>query len=260
MAQAGMIVHKTGRRPVSVTRIRIATLVVLLAAYEIVSASGLVFQGAMPSLVSIARALVSICLDPGFYPNLMRTAEEVVAGVVIGSALGIVCGFVLGVSPLWAAIIDPWVRNLAPTPKIVFLPILLLIFGIDAGSKTAMAALSAFFPVVVATYGGMRQVPPILLKVVRSYNAGVLQRVRTVYLPSLSAPVLGSLRLAVGVGFIGALLAEVKMSNQGLGYLVMQDFNRFDTPQMYAVLLIVFALAMLANGAMGAVARRFGVR
>ncbi len=263
MAEASLTlagVARAGGRLGAVAWIRLATLLALLGGYEAVSASGLVFQGAMPGLPSIAGALVRILADPGFYPNLLRTVQEAAGGVLIGGSLGVACGLAFGMSRLLAAVLDPWVRCLAPAPKIVFLPILMLMFGIDAGPKTAMAALSAFFPVVVATYGGMRQVRPILLRVTRSYNATVLQTVRTVYLPSTLIPVLGSLRLAVGVALIGALLAEVKMSNRGLGFLIIQEYNAFRTPTMYALLIIVFVLAMLANMGVRTVARRFGVR
>ena len=122
-----------------------------------------------------------------------------------------------------------------------------------------MAAISSFFPVAVATFGGMREVRRILVQVVRSFDASTLQLVRIVYLPSIVVPLLGSLRLAVGVALIGALLAEVKMSNKGLGYLIIQDYNAFRTAEMYALLLLVFALALIINAVLRAIGRRYGV-
>lgn len=262
MAEAGLTLRAPPRgfRLEPVTRIRVATAMLLLALYEAVSASGLVFKGAMPGLAPIAAALLRTLGDPGFYPHLLRTAEEAGLGVLIGGLLGAACGIAFGMSRFLAQMLDPWVRALAPAPKIVFLPVLMLAFGIDAGPKIAMAAISAFFPVVVATFGGMRQVRPILVRAARSYNASPLQVIRVVYLPSILIPLMGGLRLAVGVALIGALLAEVKMSNMGLGYLIIQDFNAFRTADMYALLLIVFALALLANAALRALAARFGAR
>lgn len=241
-------------------RIRIVTAVILLLVYQLISASGLVYQGAMPGLPAIAAAIVNTLADPGFYPHLLRTVQEAVVGMVIGASLGAACGIFFGTSKFAAEVFDPWVRALAPAPKIVFLPVLMLSFGIDAGSKTAMAAISAFFPVVVATFGGMRQVRPILVRAIRAYNASNAQVIRMVYLPSILAPLMGSLRLAVGVALIGALLAEVKMSNMGLGYLIIQDFNAFRTADMYALLILVFALALLANTGLRALGARFGAR
>lgn len=259
MAAAGLslIARSRVRGGLTVGWVRALTLAAMLAAYQTVSASGLIYAGAMPGLPAIAAALVKTLADPGFYPHLGRTAYEAGVGVVIGGTLGIAFGIAFGVSGFAAAMLDPWVRALAPAPKIVFLPILMLAFGIDAGPKVAMAAISAFFPVVVATYGGMREVRPILVRVAQSFDASLWQVVRLIYIPSILMPLLGSLRLAVGVALIGALLAEVKLSNKGLGYLIIQDFNAFRTPEMYALLLIVFTLALLANAGLRRLEQRF---
>lgn len=246
-------------RGLSVGAIRLLTLTGLLAAYQAISSSGLVFEGAMPGLPAIAVALLRQVADPAFYPHLGRTAYEAAAGVAIGASLGVACGVSLGASRFLAAMLDPWIRALAPAPKIIFLPVLILAFGIDAGPKIAMAAISSFFPVAVATFGGMREVRRILVQVVLSFDASTLQLVRIIYLPSIVVPLLGSLRLAVGVALIGALLAEVKMSNKGLGYLIIQDYNAFRTAEMYALLLLVFALALSINAVLRAIGRRFGV-
>lgn len=243
---------------VTVNMIRMLTLAGLLAAYQAVSSSGLVFSGAMPSLWAIGSALVRQFADASFYAHLGYTAYEAGAGLVIGAGIGLICGIALGISTLLASVLDPWIRALAPAPKIVFLPILMLAFGIDAGPKIAMAAISAFFPVVVATFGGMRQVNPTFIRVVRSFNASLLQVIRLVYLPSIVVPLLGSLRLATGVALIGALLAEVKMSNRGLGYLIIQDYNAFRTAEMYALLITVFAVALIVNATLREFGRRFG--
>lgn len=260
MAAAGLTlpIRANGSGSLRVGWVRLLTLATLLAIYQAISSSGLVFAGAMPSLAAVAVALVRTLADPAFYPHLGRTAYEAAFGVMLGGLLGVACGIAFGVSRFVAGVLDPWVRALAPAPKIVFLPVLMLAFGIDAGPKIAMAAISAFFPVAVATFGGMRQVRPILVRVARSFDASLWQVVRVVYLPSIVAPLLGSLRLAVGVALIGALLAEVKLSNKGLGYLIIQDYNAFRTPEMYALLIIVFTLALMMNAALRALGRRFG--
>lgn len=259
MATAGLTAFAPSRSGgVTVTMIRMLTLAGLLAAYQAISSSGLVFTGAMPSLWAIGSALLRQLADAGFYAHLGVTAYEAGTGILIGGSVGLLCGIALGVSRLLAAVLDPWVRALAPAPKIVFLPILMVLFGIDTGPKIAMAAISAFFPVVVATFGGMRSVSPILIRVVRSFDASLPQLVRLVYLPSIVVPVLGSLRLATGVALIGALLAEVKMSNRGLGYLIIQDYNAFRTAEMYALLISVFTLALVVNTALRTFGRRYG--
>ena len=247
----GRIADARRRIPLDrITRIRLVTILLILAAYEVVARSGLFFEGVVPSLLAVFAALLRTLADPGFYPHLGRTALEVAIGFPLGVMLGLAAGILFGMSRGLAAVFNPWVQYLAPTPKIVFFPILLLLFGVDMGSKIAMAAISAFFPTAIAAYGGMRQIPPIYLKVARTLNATRLQMLRIVYVPSLVAPILTSLRLALGVAIVGTLLAEIKMSNLGLGYLVIQHYNFLRMPEMYAVLLLTFAIAVGANAAM----------
>ncbi len=136
---------------------------------------------------------------------------------------------------------------LAPTPKIVFLPILLVLFGVGPGSKIAMGTLSCFFPMVLSVASGVRQVDPVLLRVGRSFHLSLLQTVRKIYLPALVPPIATGLKLGTGVAIIGCLLAEIKMSNRGLGFLIMQYYAQFRIPYMYAALLIAFAIAAGGN-------------
>ena len=259
MAEAAMRTARSGAaglRPSRLAAIRIFTVLAVWALYEAVAQSGLFFEGVVPSSFLVIGALVSTLADPGFYPHLGRTAVEVLSGFVIGALAGATVGIVFGSSRFIARMLNPWVYYLAPAPKIIFLPILFLVFGVGIGSKIAMAGLSAFFPVVIATYAGMLQIPDIYLRVARAFNANGRQMVTMVYLPSLVGPVMTSLRLALGVAFIGTLLAEIKLSNLGLGHLIIQHYNFLRIPQMYAVLLLTFAIAVAANAFMGWLAER----
>lgn len=235
-----------------VTRVRVITAVALLAVYEIVARSGALFDGVVPPLESIVTALTRLLLDPALYPNLLVTLFEVLFGFLIGSAAGLAVG-------IWntvGRIFEPWIYYLAPTPKIIFLPILVLLFGVETGSKTAMGTLSCFFPVAVAVCAGMRQTRPVLIRVMHSFNASTWQMIKLLYLPSLVAPALSGMRIGLGAAIIGTLLAEMKLSRAGLGYLIIQAYNFFRIPDMYALLIVVFALAWAANAGMEAVAKR----
>ena len=88
---------------------------------------------------------------------------------------------------------------------------------------------------------------PAWVKVGRSFRANPLQMIVKIYLPAMQAPILNGFRLGVGVAIIGVLLAETKLSNQGLGSMVMQSYSRFDMPRMYSLLIIVIAMAVAFN-------------
>lgn len=244
--------------PSSVLVIRLATLLCLWVAWEALAASGLLYQGVIPSSFRVGAALAKLLASGDFYYNLEFTLFEVLASLALGVSAGLVAGLALGASVFAGKAFEPYLHYLAPTPKIVFLPILLVLFGVDAGSKIAMGTLSCFFPMALSVATGVRQIDPVLLRVGRSFNLNVVQTIRKIYLPSLVAPIATGLKLGLGVAIIGCLLAELKMSNRGLGFLVMQYYSQFRIPELYAALIVAFAVAALGNLLIGRLVRRRG--
>src|SRR5436309_14589590 len=100
----------------------------------------------------------------------------------------------------------------------------------------------------------MRQIDSVLIGVGRSFRATTSQMVTKIYLPSMREPIVNGIRLGLGVAVIATLLAETKLSNRGIGYLIIQAYATFDMPRMYAVLIVLFILAIGANTVVG----RFG--
>jgi NitT/TauT family transport system permease protein len=259
MAESAVIGSQR-RRLSPTTAIQIATLLGLWVAWEAVAASGLLYAGVVPSSFRIAAALAQLLASPVFYYNLEFTVMEVVVAVAIGGIAGAAVGLALGANRFAGAAYERYLHYLAPTPKIVFLPILLVLFGIGPGSKIAMGTLSCFFPIALSVAAGVRTVDPVLLKVGRSYNLARGQMIRMIYLPALIPPIANGLRLGLGVAIIGSLLAELKMSNRGLGFLIMQYYAQFRTPEMYAVLIVMFVMAAGANALVGRYVRLPGPR
>jgi ABC-type nitrate/sulfonate/bicarbonate transport system permease component len=120
-------------------------------------------------------------------------------------------------------------------------------FGIGPGSKIALAAVACFFPIALSTLAGMRGINPVFLRVGKTFRASAWQSVTKIYLPALRGPILTGLRLGLGLAVVVTLLAETKLSNQGLGHLVIQAFTIFDMPRMYALLVTIFVIASGAN-------------
>ena len=131
-------------------------------------------------------------------------------------------------------------------------------FGVGAGAKIAMGVVSCFFPVAISAAAGMREIDRTLIRVGRSFRASPWDMVTKVYLPAMRAPILNGIRLGLGVAIIGTLLAETKLSNRGLGYLVMQAYATFDMPRMYALLIVLFVLSIGVNALIGRLGRGRG--
>jgi ABC-type nitrate/sulfonate/bicarbonate transport system permease component len=240
------------RRPLHpVTALRIAIVAAVLAGWEALAQSGLLYRDVVPSLGAIARALYGTLSDPAFYWHLSVTSYEIAVAMVIGGLSGVAVGIVLGSSRLLQRAYEPLLYYLGPCPKIIFFPVMIMWFGVGPGSKVAMGAISAFFPVALNVAGGMREIDKVLIRVGKSFRANTWQMVTKIYIPAMRHPLINGIRLGLGVALIGTLLAETKLSNRGIGFLVIQAYSLFNMPQMYALLIVLFVIAIGVNALIG---------
>jgi len=230
----------------------------LLTLWESLARSGVLYEGVVPQLAVIGRGLAELVAAPPFYANLQATGGEVALALAIGGGAGLLAGLVLGASRFLGRAFEPYLYYLGPTPKIILFPVMIMWFGTGPGSKVAMGAVSCFFPVALGVAAGMRRIDAVLIKVGRSFRADALQMALKIYLPAIRAPVVTSFRLGLGVAIIGVLLAETKLSNRGLGFMVIDAYARFDMPMMYALIIVVFVLAVAMNTGLSRLARERG--
>ena len=231
----------------AIGRLRLAIVLVVLALWEAVSASGLLFRDVVPSLLKVVAAMGNLLMNPEFYGNLGVTAGEIGLALLIGGCAGLAVGILLGANRFLSHAFEALLLYLGPTPKIIFFPVMIMWFGVGPGSKVAMAVLSCFFPIAISAAAGMRQIDRVLIRVGKSFRASTWQMVTKIYLHAMREPIINGVRLGLGVAIIGTLLAETKLSNRGLGYLVIQAYALFDMPKMYALVIVLFVLSIGAN-------------
>ncbi len=234
-----------------VTLLRLAIILALLAIWQLLSLSGWLYRDVVPSLVAIAHALVELLSGGTYYFNLGVTIGEIATALAIGGSAGVAVGVLLGGNRFLARAFEHYLYYLGPTPKIIFFPIMIMWFGIGTGSKIALGTLSCFFPVALSVAAGMRQIDTVLIRVGRSFRANSWQMVWKIYLPAMRHPIINGVRLGLGMALIGTLLAETKLSDKGIGFLIINAYSTFDMPRMYANLIVLFMLAIGANAAVG---------
>jgi NitT/TauT family transport system permease protein len=249
MAEAGRLtgrIPRLGLDPVAV--VRIAIVLALLAIWEYLAQSGLLYRDVVPSLGRIGLAIIKLLSTPDYYWNLAVTAFEILIALIIGGVFGLVIGIALGSNRMLARAYEPYLYYLGPTPKIIFFPVMIMWFGVGMQSKIAMGVVSCFFPIALSAAAGMRQIDKVLIRVGQSFRANTWQMVTKIYLPAMRHPMLNGVRLGLGIALIGVLLAETKLSNMGIGFLIIQAYSVFDMPRMYAMLIVLFVLAIGVNG------------
>jgi NitT/TauT family transport system permease protein len=231
----------------AVTLVRIVIVVTILVGWEALSRSGWLFRDVVPSLIAIGKAVASLLMDREYYWHLGWTGIEIGTALLIGGLSGLVVGLILGGNSLLSRAFESYLYYLGPTPKIIFFPIMIMWFGVGPGSKVALGALSCFFPIALSTAAGMRQIDRVLIRVGQSFRANTWQMATKIYLPAMRHPIINGVRLGLGVAVIGTLLAETKLSNRGIGFLIINSYSTFDMPRMYSLLIVLFVLAIGAN-------------
>lgn len=260
MAATSQVTAAPRATELSVSAIRVIGALAVLGIWQGLSLSGFFFRDVVPPLQKIVVGLVTLFGTSTFYANLAVTGGELVLALAIGGIAGLLVGLLLGGSQLLSDAYESWLSYLGPTPKIILFPVMIMLFGVGSGSKVAMGAVSCFFPIAISVASGVRGVDPTLRRVGRSLQANAWQMFMKIELPAMTAPLVNGFRLGFGVAMIGVLLAETKLSNQGIGFMIINAYTRFDMPQMYALLIVTIAFAAFVNAFAVRMARRFGAR
>ncbi|GAB4476262.1 MAG: ABC transporter permease [Burkholderiaceae bacterium] len=190
------------------------------------------------------------------YGHLWVTLLETVLAFAIGTVAGLAIGMWLALSPLAAAILDPYIKALNSMPRVILAPIFAVWFGLGMASKVALGFTLVFFIVFFNVYQGVKEVSPTVLASARMLGANRRQLLRHVYLPSATSWVFSSLHTSVGLAFVGAVVGEYLGSARGVGYLILQAEGTFDINTVMAGILVLTAFALVLDWAVGAVERR----
>jgi len=236
--------------------IQVSSLLGVVAVWELIGRTGLFLPDIFPSFAGILRALWVHVSTPVLLPHLAASLYEVGGGVLIGAVLGVPLGLILGSRRAVIAVSEPLILYLAVIPKIIIFPIFILFLGIGIPSKLAVGALAAFFPISLLTIAGMREVKPIYLSVAHSVGASPWKIATRIYLPAVMAYIFGGLRIGMGAAVTGALLAETKLAQAGLGFLAISYYGQFRIAEMYSLFVLIFIFAAAINWGLNVVLSR----
>jgi len=207
--------------------------------------------------LKIASRIVNwFFVNRDIYGHLAVTLLETVLAFGLGTALGLGFGLWLALSPMAAAIFDPYIKALNSMPRVILAPIFAVWFGLGVASKVALGITLVFFIVFFNVYQGVREVSPVILANARMLGADGRALLRHVYLPSATSWVFSSLHTSVGLAFVGAVVGEYLGSARGVGYLILQAEGTFDINTVMAGILVLTAFALLLDAAVGRIEKR----
>lgn len=195
--------------------------------------------------------------DDQFWEDLSVTVLEALLGFLYGAGSGLVVGLLLGRFRRVGRIFDPFLIFFNAVPKIAFAPILLLWYGVDIGSKVALATFIVFFIVQIPVMSAVSGADPDLDMVASSLGGSQLQKFRFVIIPSILGPLFGALRLASIYSLLAVVLGEFLASRRGLGQRLLAATNGYNFGEAYAIMTILAILALLFNAVIGLAQRWF---
>jgi len=246
------------RRGVSVldALLPVLSVAAALALWELVSRTGLIDERDLPSMTTCVRTLWHLVQTGAFWHQLLLTIRGWALGLGLATVLAVPIGIVLGSSDLAARAFRVPIEFLRPIPSAALIPLLFLTLGTNVKSEVFLAAFGAFWPLLVQTMYGVRDVDPVALDTARSFGLGPVERLYRVTLPSTVPYIATGLRISSTVALILAFTAELFMGIPGLGQ-AMNVANAFGLEnELYALALATGFLGVAIHLVSTAVERR----
>ncbi|MGV9545760.1 ABC transporter permease [Nocardia beijingensis] len=183
--------------------------------------------------------------------QVYTTVQEAVLGFVIGTVAGVVLGVLLGRSRYWAEVLAPFIKALNAVPRIVLASLFIIWFGLGLSSKVATVVVLVFFAVFFNAFTGAREVDGNVIDNARILGASRRQVLVSIVLPSATTWILSSLHTAFGFALIGAVVGEYAGASKGLGLLISNAQGTFDSAGIYAGMIIITVIALIAEWGIG---------
>ena len=234
----------------------VVSVVLALLAWELISRSGLIAQRDLPAMSTAFRELWSMMTTQGFWGAYWETVRGWLIGIVLATVLAVPIGIVLGSSDFLGSAFRVPIEFLRPIPSAALIPVLFLTIGSTLRSEIFLATFGAFWPLLVQTIYGVRDVDPVTTDTGRSFGLGRNERLLRITLPSAVPYIWTGLRIASSIALILAFTAELFMGTGGLG----QRMNVADsfglTSQVYALALAVGFLGIGIHLVLSALEKR----
>ena len=242
------------------TGVGLVAPVLAIALWHAAAQAGLVNPQVLPAPLEVARKWLAYLLPLDAYDGragwlvwalsgelVVDTANSlyrVVAGFAIGAGLALPLGLAMGASRVVYAWMNPLVQLLRPIPPIAYIPLAILWFGLGNPPAVFLIAIGAFFPVLMNTIAGVRQVDGIYLRAARNLGAGGVTMFVRVILPAAVPYILSGVRIGIGTAFIVVIVAEMIAVNSGLGFRILEAREYFWSDKIIAGMISIGLLGL----------------
>ncbi len=226
-------------------------LVVFLGGWELASRTKVIDEFFFSKPTDIFNRLVEWMVEGtdgvSLWYHLWVTMEESLIGFFTGSIIGIIVGVALGRNRMASDVFSVYIKVINSIPRVVLAPIFIMIFGLGLASKVALSFVMVFFVVFANAFQGVREADRNLIANARILGASPRQLTRAVIIPSAMSWIFASLHVSFGFAIVGAIVGEFVGSRYGIGLLINVAKGSFDAAGMYAAIVIIMVVALLAE-------------
>jgi sulfonate transport system permease protein len=244
---------RRGRRRLVVLAIRLVSLVIVLGAWQIGGQH--IDQVLFTTPSAVALASVQMIASGELWSYLAPSLVVLIVGLAISAIAGITVGLVLARFWVLDVALDMYVTFLYSTPTVALVPLIVLWVGFESTAKIVILFLFAFFPLVINTYQGVKHVDPRLLEVGRAFRCSERQLWTNIVLPAALPFIVTGLRLAVGRGLIGMVLADLYTAISGIGYLIVRSASTYRVDKMFVPIVVLGLLGITLTALLRAAER-----
>jgi NitT/TauT family transport system permease protein len=211
----------------------------------------------LPGPWDVAQAFVQLFQSDDIWLDIATSGEELAIGYGMAIVIGLTLGLLMGWYTRFQYALDPFVNFFYSTPRIVFIPLFILWFGIELQPKIAVIFLGALFPIIINTMAGVRNTEAALLRVARSFGASDALTFRRVVLPGSVPFILTGFRLGIGHALTGLVVAEYIAAKHGVGQIIAIASQTFQTPKALAGVVLIAGTGMLLTTVLHRIENRF---
>jgi NitT/TauT family transport system permease protein len=215
-----------------------------LSVWEVLARQGQASMLFFPAPSIIGATILRLSEGGRLATDVAGTVTRLLAGFVLGGTVGFLLGMIMGTSRTARSILDPFVAAAHPVPKISTLPLIMLIFGIGIFSKTLVVGIAAFFPMLINTMAGVRQINPVYFEVAENYGATRRKMFTHVVMPGSLPLILAGARLALNRSLSITIAVELLMGENGLGSLLWYSWETLRVEELYATIVVIATLGI----------------
>jgi len=234
--------------------INLASILSLAVIWEV--AGRLLDSVLIPPLSKIGDAWFCLLLNGKLLSNLAMSLGTLAAGFFLAVVLGVTFGLLMGRFRAVEHFLDLYINALMSAPMTAFVPVLILWFGLGVESRIAVVFLFSFFVIVINTLTGVKQVDRVLVEMGQSFGAGEYETFFKIIVPAAMPAIMAGIRLGMGRAVKGMVTAEMLLTLTGIGAMIMQYGSAFATDALFAVILTILIVAMLAMKLVQVIDRR----